>query len=110
MKDVRLPKWSQTAKEKESAYKFVKVMKAALESKEVTSKLPEWIDLIFGEKGSSSGRPYFSGHCYSEGIDWKARKEQCGSVLQRDSLDQCIFDFGQCPRKVFERSHPKRVI
>ena len=42
--DVVLPKWAK------SAYHFLEVLRAALESDYVSSNLHYWIDLIFGYK------------------------------------------------------------
>ncbi len=86
MKDVKLPAWSKNEAKKHSAYKFVKMMRGSLESKEVSRQLHLWIDLIFGCKDTSEGRPYFSGHCNSTCVNWKERKERC-TGLQRESLD-----------------------
>ncbi len=41
--DVHLPPWAEN-----DATKFIEVMRNALESDYCSSKLPSWIDLIFG--------------------------------------------------------------
>ena len=42
---VELPKWAQS-----NPYRFVVMMRQALESDHVSQKLNHWIDLIFGCK------------------------------------------------------------
>lgn len=103
--DVVLPKWA-----KNDPREFVRIHRAALESKFVTENLHNWIDLIFGYK--QRGQPAIDSlnvfiHLTYEGeVDIDAITD---SVMKIATISQ-INNFGQTPSKLFSKPHPRKII
>jgi hypothetical protein len=101
--DVLLPPWA-----KGSAREFVRKHREALESQYVSENLHHWIDLIFGYK--QRGKPAVEAlnvfyHLTYEGavdIDRVPDPSMKAAILAQ------INHFGQTPRLLFVKPHPKR--
>ncbi|KAK8885304.1 hypothetical protein M9Y10_040750 [Tritrichomonas musculus] len=78
--NVELPPWSNN-----SPFEFIYKHRKALESEFVSSSINNWIDLIWGYK--------------QDGAD---------SHLADNTFSPEMEDFGQIPKKLFEKKHPKR--
>ncbi|ELP93051.1 hypothetical protein EIN_052660 [Entamoeba invadens IP1] len=91
--DVKFPQWGKTARE------FVRHMREALESNEVTMNLNEWIDLVFGVDQQNRQKYNVYSPEYTKDSDVDA------------NLREVIWKtMGNIPNKVFLKSHPKRVV
>eukprot|EP00042_Codosiga_hollandica_P047251 m.509842 g.509842 ORF g.509842 m.509842 type:complete len:3508 (+) comp57411_c0_seq1:30-10553(+) len=104
--DVVLPAWA-----KGDPREFIRVNRQALESDYVSSRLHEWIDLIFGfkqqgEEGIKSLN-VFHHLTYEGAVDIDAISDP----VQRAATISIIDNFGQTPKQLFKRPHPqKRVV
>ena len=102
--DVNLPKWAKNSPER-----FVRVLRTALESSYVSSKLHHWIDLIFGYKqqGKAAEDAYnvFYHLTYEGAVDFK----QISDPVMRKAVETQISHFGQTPTQLFDTPHPKRM-
>jgi factor associated with neutral sphingomyelinase activation len=100
--DVALPKWATSAND------FLKKMRAALESQYVSDHLHLWIDLIFGckQRGDEAMKAdnTFFYLTYEGAVDL----DSISDPLQKRSLSLQIQEYGQTPRQIFFRPHPKR--
>lgn len=122
IEEVILPPWA-----KNDPSLFIYKMRKALESKEVTKKLPKWIDLIFGykQRGDEAikAKNVFTPQSYD---DYKIedRVEEKKNVKKSSSSSCEFFDegsnelspdeifinnFGQCPAKLFNNPHPNQA-
>ena len=96
--DVVLPLWAD-----ESPEKFIEVMRCALESDICSEMLPSWIDLIFGRK--QQGPEAIEAHnvffylTYYGSVDVASIEDE---GLRQSTEDQ-IAHFGQCPMQLFWR-------
>ena len=103
--DVVLPPWA-----KNSAHEFVRIHRQALESDFVSANLHEWIDLIFGYK--QKGKPaeenlnVFYHLTYEGSVNIDAIKDP----IEKDSVIAQINNFGQTPKQLFTKPHPKKQI
>lgn len=100
---VVLPAWAKTPEE------FIHKHKQALESEHVSSKLNEWIDLIFGfkQKGPAAAEALnvFYYVTYEGAVDLDAIQ----NPHERASLEGMINNFGQTPTQLLKEPHPKRM-
>ncbi|KAJ6255275.1 beige/beach-related [Anaeramoeba flamelloides] len=101
--DVVLPPWA-----KKSPYRFVKLNREALESEYVSQHLHEWIDLIFGykQKGKEAEKALniFFHLTYEDNV----KLDEIEDELTRKSFELQIENYGQCPKQLFTRPHPKK--
>ncbi|KXS11307.1 beach-domain-containing protein [Gonapodya prolifera JEL478] len=101
--DVLLPPWA-----KGSPKVFVNRMREALESDYVSEHLHEWIDLIFGFKqtGEEAARSLNVFHylSYEGAVDI----DGIADPIEKQATIGIINNFGQTPRQLFRRPHPKR--
>jgi len=101
--DVKLPPWAA-----ESAEKFIRVHREALEGDIVSSSIHQWIDLVFGfkQRGEEALKAdnLFHYASYEDGVDL----ESISDPVMRNSLETMIAYFGQTPAQLFSRPHPKR--
>ena len=102
--DVVLPPWAKGSPEK-----FVEVMRMALESDICSEMLPNWIDLIFGRKqqgpAAIEANNVFFYLTYYGSVDVAAIEDE---DLRQSTEDQ-ISHFGQCPMQLFWRPHVQRL-
>ena len=95
---VTLPPWA-----KNSAQKFVRTMRAALESGVVSSNLHRWINLVFGfeQRGPNAVRAHnvFYYLTYPGAVDIEAEKDP----YIRKAISLQIAHFGQCPEQLDAR-------
>ncbi|KAH9254444.1 hypothetical protein BASA81_007557 [Batrachochytrium salamandrivorans] len=102
--DVELPRWALG-----SPLEFIRLHRKALESRQVSEHLNEWIDLVFGYK--QRGREaikavnVFHPLTYEGEVDLDAIKDP----TERASAMEQIHSFGQTPKRLFDSgAHPKR--
>ncbi|XP_071742483.1 protein SPIRRIG-like [Rutidosis leptorrhynchoides] len=100
---VALPPWA-----KGSAREFIRKHREALESDYVSENLHHWIDLIFGYKqrgkAAEEAVNVFYHYTYEGNVDIDAVTDPS---LKASILAQ-INHFGQTPKQLFQRAHPKR--
>ena len=103
--DVLLPPWA-----KGNANEFIRIHRAALESDYVSQHLHEWIDLIFGNKQQGSAAVdainVFHHLFYEGNVDIFSIEDP----LQRNATIGFINNFGQIPKQLFRKPHPKRTV
>jgi hypothetical protein len=101
--DVELPPWANG-----SPTSFVKQHQSALESDYVSEHISDWIDLIFGYKqrgeAAVASLNVFHHLSYEGAVDIDAIKDP---IDRAATIDQ-INNFGQTPRQLFTKPHPKR--
>ncbi|SCU96958.1 LADA_0H03686g1_1 [Lachancea dasiensis] len=102
--DVALPRWS-----KNDPKLFIEKNREALESAYVSEHLNEWIDLVFGYKQTGdeavNAVNVFNGLSYPGAVNL----DKIDDVNERMAVTGIIHNFGQCPLRIFDQPHPKRV-
>ncbi|CAN6462940.1 unnamed protein product [Victoria cruziana] len=101
--DVLLPPWA-----KGSAREFIRKHREALESNYVSENLHHWIDLIFGfkqrGKAAEEAVNVFYHYTYEGSVDI----DSVSDPAMKASILAQINHFGQTPRQLFLKPHPKR--
>ena len=100
--DVELPAWAKTPKE------YVSKMRQALESEYVSEHLHEWIDLIFGFKQTGEEAVKADNLFYYLTYEGAVDLDAITDPVERRSLESQINEFGQTPKRIFDRPHPQR--
>ena len=99
--DVALPLWGGSVR------KFVRVMRASLESKVAGEGIGRWIDLVFGWKSRGQGAVdsdnVFANSAYYNEDDVKGMEED---MRVRALLE--VSEFGVCPDMIFVAPHGKK--
>ena len=98
--DVDLPKWADN-----SAYKFIEIQRAGLESQYVSEHINEWIDLIFGiyQRSDEKNNVYHM-FSYSDCLQSPYAKDpQMEKIARYHGAN-----FGTCCDKLFSQKHPVR--
>ena len=102
--DVQLPRWCGN-----SPAEFLRKHRDALESEHVSDSLHSWIDLIFGWKqtgdAAAAADNVFHPLTYDDAL---AKIEEEKDPATRRGLEAQIDEFGQTPRRLFSRPHPRR--
>lgn len=113
--NVELPNWASNPRD------FTKKMLQFLEDIRVSSKINNWVDLIFGEKarGQSAiaAKNLFPSYCYAKPTSHTFFEEFTGDDednKEDDYVDDVlkaanaikIMNFGQCPQQLFTKLHP----
>ncbi|KAJ3226431.1 WD repeat and FYVE domain-containing protein 3 [Clydaea vesicula] len=102
--DVILPKWA-----KGDPRLFIEKNREALESEYVNANLNDWIDLIFGYKqqGEEAVKAVNTFHylSYEGAVDIDSIEDP----IQKLATIGIINNFGQTPRQLFKKPHPKRM-
>ncbi|KAJ3336562.1 hypothetical protein HDU93_002592 [Gonapodya sp. JEL0774] len=103
--DVVLPPWA-----KGDSRLFVSRMREALESDHVSEHLNEWIDLVFGYKQqgdeAAKSQNVFHYLSYEGAVDIDA----IADPIEKQATIGIINNFGQTPRQLFRKPHPKRQL
>ena len=102
--DVQLPPWA-----KKDARLFILINSQALESDYVGEHLNAWIDLIFGckQKGEAAVDAINVFHPATYyGFDLNSIQDP----IQQQARRQMIKTYGQTPKQLFDRPHPKKKI
>uniref|UniRef100_UPI003AAC4AAA neurobeachin-like protein 2 isoform X1 n=1 Tax=Centroberyx gerrardi TaxID=166262 RepID=UPI003AAC4AAA len=101
--DVLLPRWATSRED------FIRKHRKALECEHVSSRLHEWIDLIFGykqrgEEAVEALNVFY--YCTYEGaVDLDA----IANETERKALEGIISNFGQTPCQLLKEPHPPRM-
>ena len=104
--NVLLPPWAHG-----SAYEFVRIHRAALESEYVTQHLHHWIDLVFGYKqrgpAAITANNLFHPLSYEGAVDFDA--DTSLDEVDRMATEAHIQNFGQTPSQlILHDPHPAR--
>ncbi|KAJ3101503.1 hypothetical protein HDU97_001318 [Phlyctochytrium planicorne] len=101
--DVLLPPWA-----KGDPRLFIVKHREALESEYVSNHLHEWIDLIFGYKQTGEeaikALNVFHYLSYEGAVDMDAIED----VVEKQATIGIIHNFGQTPKQLLRKPHPKR--
>ncbi|KAG8442024.1 hypothetical protein GDO86_010988 [Hymenochirus boettgeri] len=101
--DVDLPPWASDPKD------FLKKNRQALESQYVSDNLHKWINLIFGckQRGSEAVAAHNVFHpvTYEGEVDLNSIEDPD----QKIAVLTQILEFGQTPKQLFTKPHPKRI-
>lgn len=101
--DILLPPWASG-----SAREFIRKHREALESQYVSENLHHWIDLIFGfrqqGKAAEDATNVFFHLTYEGAVDI----DSIPDPAMKASILAQINHFGQTPRQLFQKPHPKR--
>ncbi|CAF0830697.1 unnamed protein product [Rotaria sp. Silwood1] len=101
--DVQLPPWAHNSPEE-----FIRIHRLALESDYVSSRLHEWIDLIFGYKQTGQAAidalNVFMYCSYEKAVDVDAIDDP----VTREAVEGMIQNFGQIPSQLLTEPHPQR--
>lgn len=101
--DVDIPPWASDVDD------FLRKNREALESQYVSDNLHKWIDLIFGckQRGSAAvtANNVFHPVTYEGEIDLKSIEDPD----QKVAILTQILEFGQTPKQLFTKPHPKRI-
>eukprot|EP00808_Paulinella_micropora_P024428 g36712.t1 len=101
--DVELPPWARG-----SPRLFLKLCRAALESDFTSQHVHQWLDLLFGclQRGQAAAEAdnLFYWLTYEGAVDLDSIEDE----VERESLRIQINEFGQTPKQIFFRPHPRR--
>lgn len=101
--NVELPPWANG-----SAADFISKCRQALECRNVSKQLHNWIDLIFGykQRGEEAWKAdnVFYYLTYEGAIDL----DNIENMHERKVYESQILEFGQTPKQLFTKPHPKR--
>lgn len=101
--NVALPPWCKDAED------FIEKNREALESDYVSENLHEWIDLIFGYKqrgeAAIAANNVFHPLTYEGAVDL----DKIHDPKKKHALLVQINEFGQTPKQIFFKPHPKRL-
>jgi len=103
--DVELPAWS-----KNDPQYFIRMHRRALESRFVSEHLHEWIDLIFGYKQRGRAAIEAQNVFHPLTYEGEVNPEDIEDPMLRKATLAQIHNFGQTPRKLFPKPHPKRSV
>lgn len=98
--DVVLPPWARSARD------FIKQNRKALESKHVSSMLPQWIDLIFGCRSRGDLAREAQNLFHPTAYLGPADLENLQSEEERFQAELQAAEFGTVPDQLFENAHP----
>lgn len=100
---VDVPKWSRN-----NPYKFVALLRQALESEYVSRHIHQWIDMIFGyrQRGKEAEKALnvFYYLTYEDQVDL----DSITDPSLRSATEAQVIHFGQTPSQLFVKPHPKR--
>eukprot|EP01112_Ceratiomyxa_fruticulosa_P018129 TRINITY_DN5758_c0_g1_i1.p1 TRINITY_DN5758_c0_g1~~TRINITY_DN5758_c0_g1_i1.p1 ORF type:complete len:946 (+),score=197.65 TRINITY_DN5758_c0_g1_i1:1578-4415(+) len=102
LNDVALPNWASSSRD------FVLKMREALECERVSEMLNNWIDLIFGYRQRGEEAVKAANVFYHLTYEGAVDIENISDPVERESFEAQINEFGQTPRQLFDKPHPKR--
>lgn len=102
--DVDLPPWAMDASD------FVTKLSAALESKYISSRLHQWIDLVFGVKSRGEKAVQADNVFHYLTYDEIALEQlsKAKDPMLKEALRVQMMEFGRTPRQLFLKKHPKK--
>ncbi|KAG7970449.1 hypothetical protein I3843_07G084600 [Carya illinoinensis] len=103
--DVFLPPWA-----KGSAREFIRKHREALESDYVSENLHHWIDLIFGYKQRGKAAEEAVNVFYHYTYEGNVDIDSVTDPAMKASILAQINHFGQTPKQLFPKPHPKRRV
>ncbi|KAF2070943.1 hypothetical protein CYY_007734 [Polysphondylium violaceum] len=101
--DVALPKWAKGSPEE-----FIRLHRKALESDYVSEHLHEWIDLIFGYKQQGKAAEDALNVFYYLTYEGAVNIDAITDPVEKAATIAQINNFGQTPKQLFDKPHPKR--
>lgn len=101
--DVELPPWASDPED------FLQKNTEALESQYVSDHLHEWIDLIFGCKQRGSEAVAASNVFHPVTYEGEIDLHSIEDPDQKVAILTQILEFGQTPKQLFTKPHPKRI-
>ncbi|XP_041422367.1 protein FAN isoform X2 [Xenopus laevis] len=102
--DVELPPWASDADH------FLKKNQEALESQYVSDNLHEWINLIFGCKQRGNEAVAASNVFHPVTYEGEVDLNSIEDPDQKVAMLTQILEFGQTPKQLFTKPHPKRIV
>ncbi|KAJ9074230.1 hypothetical protein DSO57_1008753 [Entomophthora muscae] len=102
LNDVGLPPWA------ESPEHFIRLHREALESEYVSQSLHHWIDLIFGFKQTGPEAVKALNLFYYLTYEGAVDLDAISDPLERRSIQEQIYHFGQTPTQLLTSPHPQR--
>ncbi|CAG8779797.1 13709_t:CDS:2, partial [Acaulospora morrowiae] len=100
--NVGLPRWAKTPEE------FIRIHREALESDYVSENLHHWIDLIFGYKQTGEEAVKAHNVFYYLTYEGAINIDNIQDPVERKSIEQQIYHFGQTPTQLMTKPHPQR--
>jgi len=102
--DVDLPPWATDATD------FVTKLSAALESKYVSSRLHQWIDLVFGvnSRGEKAVQADNVFHFLTYDEIALEQLNKAKDPMLKEALRVQMMEFGRTPKQLFLKKHPKK--
>lgn len=101
--DVRLPPWASSAAD------FTAKCREALECEYVSTRIHDWIDLIFGYKQRGPEAVKADNVFYYLTYEGAVDVSRLADPLERESVQAQIMEFGQTPKQLFTIPHPARL-
>lgn len=101
--NVGLPKWAHSPEE------FIRINREALESDYVSENLHHWIDLIFGYKQTGEEAVKAHNVFYYLTYEGAINIDSVQDPMERRSIEQQIYHFGQTPTQLLPKPHPPRL-
>eukprot|EP00850_Spirogloea_muscicola_P018850 SM000177S03183 [mRNA] locus=s177:89339:105711:+ [translate_table: standard] len=101
--DVALPSWAHGSPEE-----FIRKHREALESSYVSEHLHEWIDLTFGHKQQGKAAEEATNVYFYLTYEGAVDIDAVPDPVTKASILAQINNFGQTPRQLFIKPHPKR--
>ncbi|UJR30880.1 hypothetical protein I4U23_018392 [Adineta vaga] len=103
--DVILPPWAENPND------FIYKMRQALESDYVSQHLHQWIDLIFGykQRGEEARAADNLFHYLTYGVPENQISKSADEFNEYLSLETQILEFGQVPKQLFFKPHPRKL-
>lgn len=101
--DVELPPWANGSSEL-----FVRRNREALESDYVSSRLHEWIDLVFGVKSQSAEacNVFYTDVALPSVMDTESTSKLTDEEINQ--IETVYLEFGRTPQRLFGHPHPPR--
>ena len=103
--DVVLPKWARN-----DPTEFIRLHRAALESRHVSENLHNWIDLIFGYKQQGKAAIDVMNVFIHLTYEGEVNIDEIHDPVLRTATIAQINNFGQTPSKIFHKPHTRKFV